>query len=79
MAIPARQAIFMTAQPHVLIAGAGFVGLSTAFYLQREGARVTILDPNGQGEGASKGNAAVLAVDSVLPVMEIRRAPIRRT
>lgn len=58
----------MPQQPHVLIAGAGFVGLSTALYLQREGARVTLLDPNGPGEGASKGNAAVLAVDSVLPV-----------
>ena len=58
----------MSAQPHILIAGAGFVGLSTALYLQREGARVTLLDPNGPGEGASKGNAAMLAVDSVLPV-----------
>ncbi|HEX6103053.1 MAG TPA: FAD-binding oxidoreductase [Alphaproteobacteria bacterium] len=58
----------MNEQPHILIAGAGFVGLSTALYLQREGARVTLLDPNGPGEGASKGNAAVLAVDSVLPV-----------
>ena len=29
---------------------------------------MTVLDPNGPGEGASKGNAAVLAVDSVLPV-----------
>jgi D-amino-acid dehydrogenase len=60
--------ISMTQQPHVLIAGAGFVGLSTALYLQGEGARVTLLDPQGPGEGASKGNAAVLAVDSVLPV-----------
>ncbi len=58
----------MSEQPHVLIAGAGFVGLSTALCLQREGARVTLLDPNGPGEGASKGSAAVLAVDSVLPV-----------
>jgi D-amino-acid dehydrogenase len=58
----------MPEQPHIVIAGAGFVGLSTALYLQREGARVTVLDPNGPGEGASKGNAAVLAVDSVLPV-----------
>src|SRR5262245_19675015 len=56
------------ASPHVLVAGAGLVGLATALYLQREGARVTVLDPNGPGEGASKGNAAVLAVDSVLPV-----------
>ncbi|HXV22948.1 MAG TPA: FAD-binding oxidoreductase [Alphaproteobacteria bacterium] len=58
----------MTVQPHILIAGAGFVGLCTALYLQREGACVTLLDPRGPGEGASKGNAAVLAVDSVLPV-----------
>ena len=58
----------MSQEPHVLIAGAGIVGLSTALYLQREGAHVTVLDPSGPGEGASKGNAAVLAVDSVLPV-----------
>jgi D-amino-acid dehydrogenase len=70
LASVARLLIFiqMSSQPHILIAGAGFVGLSTALYLQREGARVTLLDPNGPGEGASKGNAAVLAVDSVLPV-----------
>jgi D-amino-acid dehydrogenase len=58
----------MSEQRHIVIAGAGFVGLSTALYLQREGARVTVLDPKGPGEGASKGNAAMLAVDSVLPV-----------
>ena len=58
----------MTSAPHVLIAGAGFVGLSTALYLQRAGARVTLLDPSGPGEGASKGNAAMIVVDSVLPV-----------
>ena len=58
----------MAGQPHLVVAGAGLVGLSTALCLQREGARVTVLDPNGPGEGASKGNAAVLAVNSVLPV-----------
>lgn len=52
----------------VAVVGAGIVGICTALYLQRDGHRVTVLDPAGPGEGASKGNANVIAVESCVPV-----------
>lgn len=53
---------------NVVVIGAGIVGCSAALWLQRDGHRVTILDKTGPGEGASKGNAAVIATESCLPV-----------
>ncbi len=52
----------------VLVIGAGIVGCSAALWLQRDGHRVTIVDGRGPGEGASKGNASVIAVESCIPV-----------
>jgi phytoene dehydrogenase-like protein len=43
----------MVQRPHVIVVGAGLAGLATAYYLQRDGARVTIVDradgPNLRG------------------------------
>jgi D-amino-acid dehydrogenase len=55
-------------EQHIAVIGAGIVGASTALHLQRDGHRVTLIDQRNPGEGASQGNAAVLAVDSVAPV-----------
>ena len=52
----------------VLVIGAGIVGCSAALWLQRDGHQVTIVDKSGPGEGASKGNASVIAVESCIPV-----------
>jgi len=52
----------------VLVIGAGIVGCSAALWLQRDGHQVTIVDKSGPGEGASKGNASVIATESVVPV-----------
>lgn len=52
----------------VLVIGAGIVGCSTALWLQRDGHQVTIVDKKGPGEGASFGNASVIAVESCIPV-----------
>jgi D-amino-acid dehydrogenase len=52
----------------VLVIGAGIVGSSTALWLQRDGHQVTIIDKAGPGEGASKGNASVLAIESCIPI-----------
>ena len=43
----------MSAEPDVLIIGAGVVGLSIAYHLNRRGASVTVLDRAGIGAGAS--------------------------
>jgi D-amino-acid dehydrogenase len=53
---------------NVVVIGAGIVGCSAALWLQRDGHQVTIIDKSGPGEGASKGNASVIASESCLPV-----------
>jgi D-amino-acid dehydrogenase len=53
---------------HIAVIGAGIVGVSTALHLQRDGLTVTVIDERNPGEGTSRGNAAVVAVDSISPV-----------
>lgn len=52
----------------VAVIGAGFVGLSCAHWLLRDGHRVTLFDPQGPGEGASYGNAGTFANYACIPV-----------
>ena len=47
-------------RPDVIIVGGGIIGLSAAWWLQREGADVTVLDP-APGTGASHAAAGMLA------------------
>ena len=51
-----------------VVIGAGIVGLCCAAYLQRDGWRVTLLDPGAPGEGCSYGNACMLSVGPAMPV-----------
>ncbi len=63
---------------HVVVIGAGIVGVSTAIWLRRFGARVTLVDRAAPGEGTSHGNGGVLAACAMLPVTGpglIRKAP----
>ena len=50
------------------VIGAGIVGVATALYLQRDGWRVTIVDPEEPGEGTSKGNAGIIAQEHIIPL-----------
>ncbi|WP_304950651.1 NAD(P)/FAD-dependent oxidoreductase [Sulfitobacter sp.] len=52
----------------VVVVGAGIVGVSSAIWLQRAGAQVTIIDRAAPGTGTSHGNAGVLAACAVAPV-----------
>jgi glycine/D-amino acid oxidase-like deaminating enzyme len=52
----------------IAVIGAGIVGVCAALYLQRDGHKVTLIDRDGPGEGASKGNASVIAAESCVPV-----------
>ena len=52
---------------HVVVIGAGIVGVSTAIWLRRFGADVTLVDRDAPGQGASFGNAGVLAACAVVP------------
>lgn len=50
------------------VVGAGIVGVCTALMLQRRGFKVTIIDPNSPGEGASFGNAGCFNASSIVPM-----------
>mgnify|MGYP003651386632 CR=1 FL=1 len=55
---------------HVVVVGAGIVGVSAAIWLLRKGVGVTIVDREAPGseQAASFGNAGILAACSVAPV-----------
>jgi len=53
---------------HIAVAGTGIVGVCTAAWLQRDGHRVTFIDPRPPGEACSFGNAGSLSPSACLPV-----------
>lgn len=58
----------MQAPVHLSVIGTGIVGVCTAAWLQRDGHRVTFVDPRGPGEACSFGNAGSLSPSACLPV-----------
>src|SRR5687768_18478321 len=56
------------APEHVVVVGAGMVGLATAWFLQAEGVQVTVVDRDGIAAGSSWGNAGWLAPALTLPL-----------
>ncbi|MEM9278069.1 MAG: FAD-dependent oxidoreductase [Pseudomonadota bacterium] len=63
---------------HVIVVGAGIVGVSTAIWLQRAGLKVTLIDREGPASATSYGNAGILAASAVVPVTEpgiLKKAP----
>lgn len=57
------------------VIGAGIVGLSAAIQLQRAGFNVTVIDKEGAGAGASKGNAGHFATEQVFPLADPTMLP----
>lgn len=56
---------------HVVVIGAGIIGLTTAYYLSREGYEVTVLDMQDDvGLSTSKANGAQLSYNFVAPLAE---------
>ncbi len=53
---------------NVAVIGAGFVGLSSAYWLMHDGHQVTLYDPAGAAGGASFGNAGTFANYACIPV-----------
>ena len=51
----------------VAIVGGGLIGLCSAFYLEREGRQVTILEQEAVGSGASRGNGGQVVPADPLP------------
>ena len=48
-------------QKRVAVIGAGIIGLSTAYYLQKAGNRVVLIDKQDPGTGTSRGHASMIA------------------
>lgn len=55
---------------HVVVIGAGMIGLTTAWYLQERGVKVTVVDRKGVAAGSSWGNAGWLTPALTLPLGE---------
>lgn len=67
-----------TSAKHIVVVGAGIVGIGSAIWLLRDGHRVTIVDAKGPAEGTSYGNAGILANSSIVPVTSpglLKKAP----
>ena len=47
---------------HTLVIGGGIVGLSAAYFLARRGERVSVVERDALAQGASSGNAGILAL-----------------
>lgn len=60
----------MTASQNVLVAGAGLIGLCTAYSLARAGHRVTLIDKEEVGAGAARGNAGEITRIQATPMPE---------
>ena len=63
-----RGSCMSASKKHIIVVGAGIVGVSTAIWLQRDGHDVTLIDREGPAAGASFGNAGVLTSSSVAPI-----------
>ena len=53
---------------HIAVIGTGIVGSCTAAWLQRDGHRITFVDPREPGEACSFGNAGSMSPSACLPV-----------
>ncbi|GAA4164128.1 NAD(P)/FAD-dependent oxidoreductase [Shinella granuli] len=53
--------------PSIAVVGAGVIGVTVAYALQRRGLSVTLVDRDGPGRGASYGNMASIAVTEFMP------------
>ena len=52
---------------HCVVIGAGIIGASCAWHLQRKGLQVTLIDPELPGTACSYGNASCIATSGVVP------------
>nr|WP_299067617.1 FAD-dependent oxidoreductase [uncultured Allomuricauda sp.] len=53
---------------NVIVVGGGIVGLSTAYFLEKEGHQVTVLDKSNMDSGASYVNAGYITPSHIIPL-----------
>ena len=52
----------------VIVIGAGPRGLSSAFFLQSRGLRVTVVERDAVGSGAARGNGGIIVANDCVPL-----------
>src|SRR5437773_10055033 len=55
-------------EPEVVVVGGGAIGVSAAYELAHRGARVTLLERDGLGDGCSAGNAGLVCPSHSRPL-----------
>lgn len=60
----------MNAKRNVLVIGGGVIGVACAYYLNRDGHQVTVIDKGQIGAECSKGNCGLVCPSHVLPLAE---------
>lgn len=69
----------MTTSPHVVVIGAGTLGMNTAINLSEQGARVTVLEANAIASGSSGRSVGVVGTQFTDPFeILLRRHALRR-
>ncbi|MGB5369114.1 MAG: FAD-dependent oxidoreductase, partial [Flavobacteriaceae bacterium] len=53
---------------NIIIIGGGIIGLSSAYYLQKEGHQVTVIDKSDITAGASFVNAGYITPSHIIPL-----------
>ncbi|HRQ50543.1 MAG TPA: FAD-dependent oxidoreductase, partial [Agriterribacter sp.] len=53
---------------HIVIIGGGIIGLSSAYYLQRSGHAVTVIDKTDFSDSCSYGNAGYVCPSHFVPL-----------
>ena len=54
----------------VVIIGGGIIGLCSAYYLAKEGAKVTVIDKSDMANGCSYGNAGMIVPSHIIPLAQ---------
>ena len=55
-------------KPHIAVVGAGIVGICSAYFLNKSGFQVTLIDQNDPGSMTSYGHACTFADYACIPV-----------
>ena len=53
---------------NIVVIGGGIIGLSSAYYLQKEGHQITVIDQSNMDAGASYVNAGYLSPSHIIPL-----------
>jgi len=55
---------------NIIIIGGGIIGLSSAYYLAKEGHQITVIDKSDMKDGCSYGNAGMIVPSHIIPLAQ---------